>query len=228
MENASKALIIAGGILIAILIISLLVMFYGNIKNLMTANYNTDITEQVAEFNKQYDVYYRDNLYGSDILSLANKVNDYNKRQVAEEGYKQLNMSVTFKSNINIKTDGINITNIIARDSIWTSTQIQNLIEDKTEGWNSIIADIEKNQEIKGYKIQYLSGRRSMELEELFKTEIASNKKYIEENVRPKIDRYLSYKSALATLKSKPFKVEKFEYDDSTGRIILMKFVENK
>lgn len=227
MENASKALIIAGGILIAILIISLLVMFYGNIKNLMTANYSSDETEQVTEFNKQYDVYYRDNLYGSDILSLANKVNDYNKRQVAEEGYKQLNMSVTFKSNTNIKTDGKVATNIIAKNSEWTSSQIQNLIENKTDGWNSIIENMEKTK-IAGYNIQYLSGLRTNELEELFKTQIASNKKYIEENVRPKIDRYLSYKSALATLKSKRFKVEKFEYDESTGRIILMKFVENK
>lgn len=100
MENASKALIIAGSILIALLIISLLVMFYNNIKEFQGANENVDMAEQIAEFNKQYDVYYRDNLYGSDILSIANKVVDYNIRQSSEEGYSKVETSVKFKTGI--------------------------------------------------------------------------------------------------------------------------------
>ena len=71
MENASKALIMAGGIFIALLVITLLVFFYNNIVTVQNADEEAEIIEQAAEFNKQYDVYNRNNLYGSEILSLA-------------------------------------------------------------------------------------------------------------------------------------------------------------
>ena len=86
MENASKALIMAGSILISIMVITLLVMGYNNLTETMNAKNDEDAVEQVTQFNKQYDVYYRNNLYGSDILSLANKVDDYNERQSKEGG----------------------------------------------------------------------------------------------------------------------------------------------
>lgn len=146
MENASKALIIAGGILISILIISLLVMFYDNIKDLMNIEHNEDISEQAVEFNKQYDVYYRDNLYGSDLLSIANKVNDYNKRQAEEQGYKKLEMTVTFNSDIRIRNlnDGTKLETVITKNSKWDSKELQNLIENKTTGWDSVISTLLK------------------------------------------------------------------------------------
>ena len=86
MENASKALIMAGSILISIMVITLLVMGYNNLTETMNAKNDEDAVEQVTQFNKQYDVYYRNNLYGSDILSLANKVDYYNERQSKEGG----------------------------------------------------------------------------------------------------------------------------------------------
>lgn len=100
MENASKALIMAGSILIAIMVISLLVMAYNNLTETMNAKNDEEAIEQVIEFNKQYDVYYRNNLYGSDILSLANKVADYNERQSKEQGYAKLDIEVTFSKTI--------------------------------------------------------------------------------------------------------------------------------
>lgn len=211
MENASKALIMAGGILIALLVISLLVMFYGNIKNLMSANYNTDVTEQVAEFNKQYDVYYRDNLYGSDILSIANKVYDYNKREYEEQGYARLDIEVTIKSKIMAYNSEI----------IVDSKQKYNAdaLKQKAEYLDNNIQKYGK-QKVSGKTIEALSGLRTNELKELLGTDNITQ-------VQEKINLYLGYKSALATLKSKTFKAEKFKYDESTGRITLMKFVEN-
>lgn len=107
MENASKALIIAGSVLIAILVISLLVVFYNNIKEFQNVNHQVDVSEQIAEFNKQYDVYYRDNLYGSDILSIANKVVDYNIRESDEEGYSKLETNVKFKTGLSANGETI-------------------------------------------------------------------------------------------------------------------------
>jgi len=211
MENASKALIMAGSVLIALLIISLLVMFYNNISEMMNANHSSDLTEQVAEFNKQYDVYYRDNLYGSDILSLANKVYDYNKRESEEDGYSILEMQVTFKSQVSAY-DGEVIVNKNEAFNADNLKQKKEYLDSKVEVYGK--------QKVSGNTIQALSGLRTNELKELLGTENISE-------VQTKINYYLGYKSALATLKSKTFEATKFEYDDLTGRITLMKFTEN-
>lgn len=226
MENASKALIMAGGILIALLIISLLVMFYDDIQETMNAQSKSDLVEQIAEFNKQYDVYYRNNLHGNDILSLANMVNDYNKREARDKSYKKLEMFVTFNSKTSIRKDGEKLTTVINKGEKWDSSNIQYLIENKTDGWKTVIENMEKNVKIKGYTVQYLSGIRQTQKEEIFKDEIFNKPKFIEEDVQPLIDKYLSYRSALSSMKSKTFKATKFEYDDKTGRIIKMEFIE--
>lgn len=226
MENASKALIMAGGILIALLIISLLVMFYDDIQETMNSQSKSDLVEQIAEFNKQYDVYYRDNLHGNDILSLANMVNDYNKREAKEKSYKKLEMGVTFASKTSIRKDGKKLTTVINKGERWDSNNIQNLIENKTDGWKTVIEKMEEEKKIKGYTIQYLSGIRLKQLEDIFKNEISIKPKFIEEDVQPLINKYLSYRSALSSMKSKTFKATKFEYDEKTGRIIKMEFIE--
>jgi len=223
MENASKALIIAGSVLIALLVISLLVMFYDNIKEMMNTNEKVDLVEQVTEFNKQYDVYYRNNLHGSDILSLANKVNDYNIREAGEEGYQELTMKITFKSKTDVRENGKKLTTVIHKGDTWDSKDLQLLIEDEVFGWNSIIKELETNQIYneagKGYTIQYFSGLRRNQLEETFKEGFPG---YNKDEIQTLIDKYLSYKSALNTLKSKTFKATHFGYDDKTGRVILM------
>ena len=55
--------------------------------------------EQIAEFNKQYDVYNR-NLYGSELLSLVNKADNYNKTEVINKGYQKMEVTVTYKNNM--------------------------------------------------------------------------------------------------------------------------------
>lgn len=157
MENASKALIIAGSVLISILVISLLVMFYNNIKDFMGTEHNVDISEQALEFNKQYDVYYRDNLYGSDILSVANKVNDYNIRQAEEQGYKEIEMTITFDSDIKIRNqkDASKLETIIEKGSMWDSKRLQDLIENKTDGWDTVISKLAK-KDIKRIQVKLL------------------------------------------------------------------------
>ena len=55
MENATKAFIIAGGMLIAMLIVGLLVWGYNNISNFQRTNVETEALEQIAEFNSRFE-----------------------------------------------------------------------------------------------------------------------------------------------------------------------------
>lgn len=81
MENTSKALIMAGGMLLAILIVSLLVYAWSLFSKYQSSQDDLADIEDTAKFNEQFTNYQRDNVKGYDILSLANKVTDYNYRK---------------------------------------------------------------------------------------------------------------------------------------------------
>ena len=81
MENASRALIMAGSVLIALMIIGALLLMFNNLSNYQQTNIETEAQAQVVRFNNGYTTYNRKNVRGSDLYSLLNKVIDYNRRQ---------------------------------------------------------------------------------------------------------------------------------------------------
>ena len=85
MENASKALLIAGGILIGLIVVLILVIGYKEISDYYISKESALQVEQLDDFNKQYTPYYRDDVRGSDLLSLINKIVNYNTLNEEEE-----------------------------------------------------------------------------------------------------------------------------------------------
>lgn len=84
MENASKALLMAGGILIALLIISMLLLMITNIGDYQRTKDSGAKATQVAKFNRDFERYTDDDeIKGTDIISLINKIQDYNSIQVS-------------------------------------------------------------------------------------------------------------------------------------------------
>ena len=71
----------AGGMLLAILIVSLLVYAWSLFSKYQSSQDDLTDIEDTAKFNEQFTNYQRDNVKGYDILSLANKVTDYNYRK---------------------------------------------------------------------------------------------------------------------------------------------------
>ena len=55
MENASKALIMAGSVLIALMIIGALILTFSNITAYQETNTRSTRSSQMAEFNSQYE-----------------------------------------------------------------------------------------------------------------------------------------------------------------------------
>ena len=80
MENATKALLIAGGVLIAIIIITLLVRTYGNISNFQRQQLTQEEARQIAEFNSEYTQYAGQYIYGTDVITIINKTTNHNKQ----------------------------------------------------------------------------------------------------------------------------------------------------
>ena len=78
MENASKALIMAGGILIAIIILTLFIMMFNRMASIQKTQEEKTKMEQIAAFNAEYEAFNKKQMYGADVITLRNKVNENN------------------------------------------------------------------------------------------------------------------------------------------------------
>ncbi|MCI9063879.1 MAG: hypothetical protein HFJ17_04685 [Clostridia bacterium] len=85
MENASKALLMAGGVFLTLLVVSLLMYAWNMYSDYQNEQDRLQMIEDTAKFNQQFTNYDRDDVYGYDVLSLVNKAIDYNQR-LSEEG----------------------------------------------------------------------------------------------------------------------------------------------
>ena len=98
MENASKALIIAGAILLSIIIISLGIMVVNNARNQMGgANLNK---EQVQTFNSQWEAYVGDNKSAAEVKALYSLLISHNSTEESsgDKRFVTLNYNATTPS----------------------------------------------------------------------------------------------------------------------------------
>lgn len=88
MENASKALLIAGGVLIALVIISMFIMMFSRMSNMQEEQEKKTQIEQLAAFNAEYEAYNKKVMYGVDVITLINKTAENNKKYFENADYK--------------------------------------------------------------------------------------------------------------------------------------------
>lgn len=99
MENASKALLMAGGILIALLVLGALLLMFNQLSDYQRSNTELVNRSQISEFNAQFTQYARNDLQGYDLISLINKVVEYNSRTGI---YGELDYNIKITLNINL------------------------------------------------------------------------------------------------------------------------------
>ena len=81
MENAAKALLIAGAVLIAVMLFSLFSYLFTRMGNSTSKIYNIMNQHEIAEFNQQFLNYNGgNNLNSQDVATILNLVQDNNKR----------------------------------------------------------------------------------------------------------------------------------------------------
>lgn len=102
MENATKALLIAAGILFAVMIMSLLLVGYNQISSYYSAQHEEQQIKQLADYNKIFQNYNREKIRGNEMISLMNRVIDYNERQAYDESKQYPRMRVTIKLGANV------------------------------------------------------------------------------------------------------------------------------
>lgn len=73
MENSSHALLIAGGILIAVMTLSIFAMLFHNLAKIGEAQALKAEAQELKEWNQQWEAYNKEYLYPLEIITLVNK-----------------------------------------------------------------------------------------------------------------------------------------------------------
>ena len=234
MENASKALIMAGSVLISIMVISLLVLGYNQMSHLEQTREDADAVDKLADYMRRFEQFDR-TVYGSELLSLGNLQQDYNLSDARiDVGYAPIEITVEITKEIS--------------DSEYfkpKTYKIEELAEEQEEIETEIEEYEKPNDNYNNKSAKYYSKKTNREIAIDFGyTEIPSNileydiEDYIEENKAK--GRYSAFKSCMediqkyVNLKSiynefrtgKQFKCQEMKYDEYTGRLKEMVFVE--
>lgn len=139
MENASKALLMAAGVLIALVIVGAFMLMMSNLTDYQEKSYQSKADAQTTEFNNQYVGYIRDNIRGSDMVSLMYKVLDYNSRK-SDAGYTEMRTEIIIDSNIREKLAFDDKNRLIMQNS-YTQNEIHLIFDSSSTGKS--IRDIE-------------------------------------------------------------------------------------
>lgn len=213
MENATKALVMAGGVLIAIMIIATLLYASSTWRIIPEQEGETAAAKQLAAFNGQYESYARDALYGTDLVSVLNKAIDNNERYDVHSKYERMYVNIEF---------------VIIKQVDETTTTYRMYIDGENAG--NIIEDPDKNSIS---KMALSAGEYSLaDHTTKIKGFIAKVEKEKREG-KYKIDKGQKYQEYTETIaggsefKSRIFKCTHIDYDDG-GRINYMRFEEQE
>ena len=209
MENMTKALEIAASVLIGVLILSLLVFGYNQIREQKNIEQKNEKASQLSKFNINFESYAKDTVYGSEILSQANEVINYNERK-AVDGYQEIELEVK------ISTGVLNGQYLVAGTYSATSLdqQYKKLVKKIKE------ADIT----VFGKSISYWSKLSDKETEKTVKARSDFSES---EYTKLKTNRttYKKYVEEQTDFARKTFKYDDVtEYDSGNGRIIKIMF----
>lgn len=220
MENASKALIMAGGILIALMVLGALMLMFNNLSSYQ--NYSDQNLEeaQIVEFNNQFVTYNRNDVRGNELYSLLNRVVDYNERK-SSKGIigKELSyqpMTVSFS---------IDRSKLKYGNTNWLFTKNTYTEDSNTSQFEQDI--VSKVNEIEGNKmIQTLV----LNINTILNKNDQSNasKKYYEitgkSEIDDKVEEDMLKYYEFVQFKRAHFNCTNIEYDKNNGRVIKMEF----
>lgn len=229
MENASKALIMAGSILLAILVVSLLVFGYSQISEWQQTESDSDTNTKLLEYMQKFEQFNRNAsnpIYGSEFLSLVNLQEDYEREKV--KGYTPVTITV-------------NITKPITYGEYFNvsgSLDLKNDVAPIVDAIESRIADYDKpNKDYNNKSVKYYSGRTNREIARDFKDELEDNgyvingstPSYEVDNIlrsfsetaplMTEIDEYKLLDAEYVEFQKKYFYCESIEYNDQNSRI---------
>lgn len=228
MENASKALIMAGSVLIAILVIGILVFGYNQMSNIEQTKEDSEYIDKMQEYMIRFEQFNRgkDNpLYGSELLSLANLQEDYNESDARiDVGYDKIIINV--KINKSIDKDYFSAGNHDISEILnYKDKLLENISEYEKPKYNK-------------KSVKYYSKKSYREIAVDFEIDVPSNwgndlisellyKDSKTSKLMQDIQEYINLETIYNQFRTgKKFYCENVEYNKYNGRLKEMNFVE--
>ena len=210
MENASRALVIAGGVLLSLIIIGVVMFAYRGITSLQKEKDISLSNEQIEKYTKKSVI------YGSEVLSICNAIEDYSRKYPESEGYPKITAI------IKIKADGKNDVELFFKDEY--NDEQYNSTQRLKGDYDSAI----ETRDDKG-KISMSNGKTIEELYNFLKTDSQKLDSYYDlyglndgeynvEEILQFLEEYEKYKNCINTFREKRFKAS-VVYSNTTGII---------
>lgn len=220
MENASKALIIAGSVLISLLVIAALVFMFNQLSSLRQTQEDAQMSDNLQSFYSNLDTYMEYNKRGNDILSLANLIDDFNDRYAGQNEFRYGNEGydpITLEVHYNVSTVDWNTTEFFRghKDGWFRSAEeltnakeaIDNAVEEK--GRDTVSG-------VSGYNIQQLAGMRYQQLQAL-----TNGNSELLDIIQQAAEEYNMLVAEQKDVKNTVrFNAPQVTYDDVSGRVI--------
>ena len=208
MENATKALTMAAGVLIAMMVMALVYLLLNQISDTSTQEDLQLKAEQTATFNKEYESYQKKLLRGTEVITIINKAISNNVKY--EDQDKIYDVNVIFK--LATAVEGVIV-------------EVKNGVETKTPQYRT-----DFNADVVYELIDYSSPERINQDIYLFMEkgayEITSDDGIIVEYIDEK--NYTKEYDNFKVFKRKFFKCTEVGYSEQTGRVNLLVFEELK
>lgn len=235
MENASKALIMAGSILFALLVIGTVTLMYNQIASIQQTKSNAEEEAKFRNYSQKFEQYNK-RIYGSELLSLANLQLDYNYRQADLKGYVQITINVQIKKGISENNKTYVPVGMQTVEAV--KNGISKLEEDISyyeNDSNGYVNKKERNKRSVKYYAQ-LSNRQIATLFEITysseETDYEIGDRLADSKQNPKtsnllrdIELYKNLKTDYTEFKNTSFMCKSIQYDDN-ARVNAMNFVE--
>ena len=216
MENASKFLLIAGGILLGMITISIFYFMFSQMSEYQNTAQIDYTQEELIAYNQGFESYNKKLMYGSDVISVINKAVDNNTRyDIVNEPTNEYYMDISVKL-------------------IDTYTRNSNGTYDK-EGTRTktIFKAGSTRQDLKSFQIsnaeEYENIRKYI-IEGVNMTDEEGNTVVQSKNPMPEYNsnksKYTITYYPVTEFKRLTFRCSKANYDKATGRIKYMEFTQ--
>lgn len=219
MENASKALLMAGGVLIALFTATLLVYLSTSSSRIANAYQQKQEKEQIRAFNKEYEAYDKTRMYGTDIITVVNKAINHNKI-IGVSTTEPYYINIKIKTNQTFRTTVEKIDNTKANPTKEPvnniTSDIKNILGNPPNSYGAYLSENDTN-ELGDWQNNGQTFIMNNNFLDFFSGDA------IDKTVRDENITYIM-NSALTNFKTAIFECTNVYYNEVTGRINLMVF----
>ena len=156
MENATKALLIAAAVLMSVMLLTVIFVFKDKISAYFSAKHEVAMTQQMIEFNNKFENYRGQTIRGNELISLLNRIIEYNEYQSDIVGYERIKITIDFKGHQN----EIKYNNESGQYTLITGPKVDNKTNDDEIGRIATTSSsLSKDLGITDVKLQKLSAQ---------------------------------------------------------------------